>query len=234
MKAFVDLLVTIGVHKDQITCTSVPQCNIPVGCNIYDWLAKQFQTSDLHVVYAFSDNYYSSVATLNEMGAAWVMRCKWTGLLLPGFTFNQLAGCIDKNQICIKLDAPDIITLKQRLRQFRDDIIKEFGLESINEDEWEEKRDDFLDKIKIIAQKKNIEITSSESVNESNKTKVETRFDAPVDQRQEIDLLKDYTPFSKVKPIISCGDEKVARIATFAYCFDMDVDISNVTKRDMP
>lgn len=31
MKAFVDLLVTIGVHKDQITCTSVPQCNIPVA-----------------------------------------------------------------------------------------------------------------------------------------------------------------------------------------------------------
>ena len=75
MKAFVDLLVTIGVHKDQITCTSVPQCNIPVRCNIYDWLAKQFQTSDLHVVYAFSDNYYSSIDTLNEMGAAWVMRC---------------------------------------------------------------------------------------------------------------------------------------------------------------
>ena len=80
--------------------------------------------SNIHVVYAFSDNYYSSVATLNEMGAAWVMRCKWTGLLLPGFIFDKLAGCIDKNQICIKLDDPDIITLKQRLRQFRDDIIK--------------------------------------------------------------------------------------------------------------
>ena len=89
--------------------------------------------------------------------------------------------------------------MKQRLRQFRDDIIKEFGLESINEDEWEEKRDDFLDKIKIIAQKKNIEITSSESVNESNKTKGKTRFDAPVAQRQEIDLLKDYTPFFQDK-----------------------------------
>lgn len=233
MKAFVDLLVAIGVHKNQITCTSVPQCNIPVGCNIYDWLAKQFQTSDLHVVYAFSDNYYSSVATLNEMGAAWVMRCKWTGLLLPGFTFNQLAGCIDKNQICIKLDDPDIITLKQRLRQFRDDIIKEFGLESIDEDEWEEKRDDFLDKIKIIAQQKNVKTTPSNPVNGSNNTKGKTRFDAPVAQRQEIDLLKDYTPFSKVKPIISCGDEKVARIATFEDCFDMEVDISNVTKRDM-
>lgn len=30
MKAFVDLLVAIGVHKNQITCTSVPQCYIPV------------------------------------------------------------------------------------------------------------------------------------------------------------------------------------------------------------
>ena len=149
---------------------------------------------------------------------------------MPGFTFDKLAGCIDKNQICIKLDDPDI---KQRLREFRNGIIEEFGLGSINEDEWEEKRDDFLDKIKIIAQKKNIEITSSESVNESNKTKVKTRFDAPVAQRQEIDLLKDYTSFSKVKPIISCGDEKVARIGTFADCFDMDVDISNVTKWDM-
>ena len=233
MKAFVDLLVAIGVHKNQITCTSVPQCNIPVGCNIYDWLAKQFQTSDLHVVYAFSDNYYSSVATLNEMGAAWVMRCKWTGLLLPGFTFDKLAGCIDKNQICIKLDDPDIITLKQRLRQFRDDIIKEFGLESIDEDEWEEKRDDFLDKIKIIAQQKNVKTTPSNPVNGSDNTKGKTRFDAPVDQRQEIDLLKDYTPIFKVKPIISCGDEKVARIATFADSFDMDIDISNVTKSGM-
>ena len=34
MKAFVDLLVAIGVHKNQITCTSVPQCYIPVRCNI--------------------------------------------------------------------------------------------------------------------------------------------------------------------------------------------------------
>ena len=82
------------------------------------------------------------------MGAAWVMRCKWTGVLLPGFTFDKLAGCIDTKRIGIKLDDPDI---KPRLREFRNGIIKEFGLESINEDEWEEKRDDFLDKIKIIA-----------------------------------------------------------------------------------
>ena len=216
MKAFVDLLVTIGVHKNQITCTSVPQCNIPVGCNIYDWLAKQFQTSDLHVVYAFSDNYYSSVATLNEMGAAWVMRCKWTGLLLPGFTFNQLAGCIDKNQICIKLDDPDIITLKQRLRQFRDDIIKEFGLESIDEDEWEEKRDDFLDKIKIIAQQKNVKTTPSNPV-----TSAEKKYLVYYDERWDCKLFLNY------KTVDRADEESVINKVSA----DLNVDKSQINCR---
>ena len=202
------------MHKNQITCTSVPQCNIPVGCNIYDWLAKQFQTSDLHVVYAFSDNYYSSVATLNEMGAAWVMRCKWTGLLLPGFTFNQLAGCIDKNQICIKLDDPDIITLKQRLRQFRDDIIKEFGLESI--DEWEEKRDDFLDKIKIIAQQKNVKTTPSNPV-----TSAEKKYLVYYDERWDCKLFLNY------KTVDRADEESVINKVSA----DLNVDKSQINCR---
>lgn len=216
MKAFVDLLVAIGVHKNQITCTSVPQCYIPVRCNIYDWLAKQFQTSDLHVVYAFSDNYYSSVATLNEMGAAWVMRCKWTGLLLPGFTFNKLAGCIDKNQICIKLDDPDIITLKQRLRQFRDDIIKEFGLESIDEDEWEEKRDDFLDKIKIIAQQKNVKTTPSNPV-----TSAEKKYLVYYDERWDCKLFLNY------KTVDRADEESVINKVSA----DLNVDKSQINCR---
>lgn len=204
------------MHKNQITCTSVPQCNIPVGCNIYDWLAKQFQTRDLHVVYAFSDNYYSSVATLNEMGAAWVMRCKWTGLLLPGFTFNQLAGCIDKNQICIKLDDPDIITLKQRLRQFRDDIIKEFGLESIDEDEWEEKRDDFLDKIKIIAQQKNVKTTPSNPV-----TSAEKKYLVYYDERWDCKLFLNY------KTVDRADEESVINKVSA----DLNVDKSQINCR---
>lgn len=204
------------MYKNQITCTSVPQCNIPVGCNIYDWLAKQFQTSDLHVVYAFSDNYYSSVATLNEMGAAWVMRCKWTGLLLPGFTFNQLAGCIDKNQICIKLDDPDIITLKQRLRQFRDDIIKEFGLESIDEDEWEEKRDDFLDKIKIIAQQKNVKTTPSNPV-----TSAEKKYLVYYDERWDCKLFLNY------KTVDRADEESVINKVSA----DLNVDKSQINCR---
>lgn len=204
------------MHKNQITCTSVPQCNIPVGCNIYDWLAKQFQTSDLHVVYAFSDNYYSSVAILNEMGAAWVMRCKWTGLLLPGFTFNQLAGCIDKNQICIKLDDPDIITLKQRLRQFRDDIIKEFGLESIDEDEWEEKRDDFLDKIKIIAQQKNVKTTPSNPV-----TSAEKKYLVYYDERWDCKLFLNY------KTVDRADEESVINKVSA----DLNVDKSQINCR---
>lgn len=56
----------------------------------YEWLIDEFQHSDLHVVYILSKDYYSSAASLNEMGAAWEMKHKWTGILLPGFQFNQL------------------------------------------------------------------------------------------------------------------------------------------------
>ncbi len=150
------------------------------------------------------------------MGAAWVMRCKWTGLLLPGFTFNQLAGCIDKNQICIKLDDPDIITLKQRLRQFRDDIIKEFGLESIDEDEWEEKRDDFLDKIKIIAQKKNVKTTPSNPV-----TSAEKKYLVYYDERWDCKLFLNY------KTVDRADEESVINKVSA----DLNVDKSQINCR---
>lgn len=58
------------------------------------------------------------------MGATWAMKHKWTGALLPGFQFNQLDGCIDKTQIAIKLDDSDNRTLKYRLSEFKDELIK--------------------------------------------------------------------------------------------------------------
>ena len=63
--------------------------------------------------------------------------------------------------------------------------------------------------------------------------KKKTRFDDLINKRSELDLLKDYTPFSKVIPIISCGDEKVAKIVTYSDHFEMNVDISGVEERNM-
>ncbi len=64
-----------------------------------------------------SHSYYKSVASLNEMGAAWAMKQRWTGILLPKFNFSDIDGCIDKTQISIKLDDKDRETLRYRLEE---------------------------------------------------------------------------------------------------------------------
>ena len=38
--------------------------------DIYDWLSSQFQEFNLHVIFMLSNNYYQSVACLNEMGGS--------------------------------------------------------------------------------------------------------------------------------------------------------------------
>lgn len=152
VEAFVGLLEILGLRDEEIICSSVPPYCIPLGNKVYEWLVNEFQNSDLHVIYAFSKDYYSSAASLNEMGAAWAMKHKWTGVLLPGFQFNQLDGCIDKTQIAIKLDDSDNRTLKFRLSEFKDELTKEFNLRPMSEATWERQRDGFLDRISTITE----------------------------------------------------------------------------------
>ena len=125
---FVGLLEIQGLRDEEIICSSVPPYCILLGNKVYEWLVSEFQNSDLHVIYVFSKDYYSSATSLNEMGATWAMKHKWTGVLLPGFQFNQLDGGIDKTQIEIKLDDSDNRTLKYRLSEFKDELIKDFNL----------------------------------------------------------------------------------------------------------
>lgn len=163
VEAFVDILETLGLHEDEIICSSVPPYCIPLDNKVYDWLVKEFQQSDLHVIYILSDDYYNSAASLNEMGAAWTMKHKWTGILMPGFPFSKIDGCIDKTQISIKLDDTDIKTLNFRLGELKDNLIKEFGLRLMSPTIWERKRDEFLDKISAITAKKANEIEEVEN-----------------------------------------------------------------------
>ena len=152
VKAFVEFLEDIGLRKN-IICSSISDYSIPLNKNIYDWLRSEFQNSNLHVIYLLSKEYYDSPACLNEMGASWVLRHKWTSILLPKFDFSQIEGCIDKNQISIKLDDTDKDLLNLRLEELKNDIIEEFKLSEFNSSYWERKRNEFLSKITEIIDK---------------------------------------------------------------------------------
>ena len=145
--AFVELLEALGLRDDEIVCSSIPPYCIPLNGKVYEWLVDKFQNCELHVMYMLSHNYYNSAASLNEMGAAWAMKQKWSAILLPGFGFGEISGCIDPSQIGIKLDDSDITMLKYRLGEFKEMLTAEFGLRSMSPAIWERKRDDFLNKI---------------------------------------------------------------------------------------
>lgn len=148
-KAFVDLLFAIGLNEDDIVCSSYPGLGVPLRASVYEWLVEKFQEYDLHVLYFLSHNYYKSAASLNEMGAAWAMKQKWDGILLPEFSFSEIAGCIDPLQIGIKLDG-DLDELKHRLGELKEDIVVEFGLRAISATRWERIRDSFISSIQRI------------------------------------------------------------------------------------
>ncbi len=150
MEKLVDLLSVLRLPHGSIICSSVPGFGIPNDEDIYEWLKKQFLTCNLHVIYALSNNYYSSSACLNEMGAAWVTRATDSMILLPGFEFKQISGAINPRQIGISIDSNDD-ELKYRLNGLKDILIKAFSVEPIDATQWERARDRFIKEMREVA-----------------------------------------------------------------------------------
>lgn len=145
---FVELLEAIGLNENQIFCTSVPGFGIPLDEDIYEYLKRQFNEYNVYVIFVLSENYYKSVACMNEMGAAWVLQSKFTTVLLPGFNFIEIKGAINPRKIGLKLDN-DQADVKERLGQLKDTLLEEFDLPTITDVRWEKKRDNFINSLKL-------------------------------------------------------------------------------------
>lgn len=146
VKPFVELLADIGMTNDNLFCSSVPDYAIPLNQDIYDYLADLFLNNKLYVLFMLSNNYYTSPVSLNEMGAAWVLKNEYTSILLPGFEYKEIKGAVNPNKIGMTYDDEDEL-LKNRLGEFKDIISKEFGI-SVPDMRWEKKRNDFIDAIR--------------------------------------------------------------------------------------
>ena len=149
VEKLVDLFIDMGVREDQIFCSSVPGFGIPEGEDIYEYLREQFNEYELYVVFVLSENYYRSIACMNEMGAAWALRQKYTIILLPEFEYKKIDGAINPRQISLKLD-DDIQLVQERLGEIKRNLQERFQLPSIADTRWERKRDHFIKEINEI------------------------------------------------------------------------------------
>lgn len=99
--AIVELLRAIGIPENEIIYTSNTAYGIPIGQNIFNWLKCQI-TENPYVIYLLSKEYYSSIACLNEMGAAWVIENMHTVIFTPGFDLSSKefqSGAIDPREM---------------------------------------------------------------------------------------------------------------------------------------
>lgn len=97
----VDLLRNVGVKENEIIYTSNTAYGIPVAQNIFNWLKSQI-TEKPFVIYLLSEEYYQSIACLNEMGAAWIIENKHAAIFTPNFNLSSKefqSGALDPREI---------------------------------------------------------------------------------------------------------------------------------------
>lgn len=176
VKEFVELLYHIGLNEENIFCSSISEIGVPTTVDIYEYLRNLLDSDHVITVFMLSDNYYSSAACLNEMGAVWLKQTDYYTILLPGFTFEQIKGAINPNKKGIKLDGTN---LRDDLTLFKNSITELFQLPIISEQRWEKYRNTFIDFINTKAWEEicfNMEVNRACCINEIN-TACELEFD---------------------------------------------------------
>ena len=111
-----NFLMFLGFKQGDVICTSIPNCGPPVGKDIYEWLREHFD-KNIHVIYMLSDNFFQSVPSVSEMGAAWVTQKSYTSFILPGFSMSKAKGPIDKDKMGVNLNLDDY-EIRAQLKQF--------------------------------------------------------------------------------------------------------------------
>lgn len=158
VKELVKLLEFLGVDSsEKLLCSSIEGYQIPTSEDFAEYILNQFYDYNLFVIIVHSHNYYSSPYSLNEMGAAWVLKTDFYSFLVKGFEYNDMEGVIDQRKIAVKVDATDA---GARLNELKNKLVPLFKPQGVDESRWETLRDEFLKKVRDL--KVSTDIASNE------------------------------------------------------------------------
>lgn len=135
----------IGIGSNHLFCSSVVGYGIPMDEDIYEYLIKQFNEFELHVIFLYRRIIIKVLACMNEMGAAWVLKNRNTVILLRVLNIIALKVQLTQGKL-IKIDS-SADEVKEKLGVLRQLLVNEFGLSNIPDARWEIKRDNFINKL---------------------------------------------------------------------------------------
>lgn len=139
--ALVTLLENMGLNEKNLFCSSIREYGIPLSGDIFDTIRNLFLNHELYVIFVHSPHYYESIVSLNEMGAAWVLKTDFCSLLTKDMSFDKMNGVVNNSNISIKIDTDDAPSLLNDLYKHLTDI---FSLKKMNDNKWERYRNQFL------------------------------------------------------------------------------------------
>lgn len=141
VEALVDLLESLGITKSNLFCSSVDGYGISLNGDIFETIRGLFYKHELYVIFVHSPRYYESYVSLNEMGAAWVLKTDFCSILTKDMEFKDMTGVVNNSTLSIKVNSEDA---PARLTEMKDKLVNMLGLIPIDEIKWERKRTYFL------------------------------------------------------------------------------------------
>lgn len=139
--ALVNLLEDMGFTKETLFCSSVREYGIPLSGDIFETIRDLFLEHDLYVMFIHSPRFYGSAVSLNEMGAAWVLKTDFCSFLTNDMEYGLMKGVVNNAKLSIKVDEKEAPSLLNDLYKH---LVTVFSLQEMEMNKWERKRDQFL------------------------------------------------------------------------------------------
>jgi len=158
--ALVNLLEDMGFTKETLFCSSVREYGIPLSDDIFDTIRGLFYKHDLYVIFVHSPRFYGSAVSLNEMGAAWVLKTGFCSFLTNDMEYNKMKGVVNNAKLSIKIDEEEA---KGLLNDLYKQLAAIFSLQEMDMNKWERKRDQFLSVVRNLKNE-----NEEDSVEENN------------------------------------------------------------------
>lgn len=150
VEEFVELLqVGVGIHLDDVFCSSLPGMDIPTGRAFIEYIKSQVQNPEL-VLLIISPEFLKSQFCHNEVGATWALSLPVFPLLVPPVGYGDVRGVLFGTQASKIED-------KEKLNDLRDDLTEKLNLKPLKTSHWERKRDKFLVKLESLLTRANVE-----------------------------------------------------------------------------
>ena len=200
--ALVNLLDDMGFTKDTLFCSSIREYGIPLSGDIFGTIRNLFLEHDLYVIFIHSPRFYGSPVSLNEMGAAWVLKTDFCSFLTKDLKYEKMKGVVNGAKLSIKVDDDEAPKLLNELYKH---LAKVFSLQEMGMNKWERKRDQFLQVVRNLKYEEVKDTVEENNVDMEYKKLQIAKMKAEAEARQKAVIRGNIVPGYK-------GDASTLRI----------------------